>query len=171
MIHGERSNLGDFLSSHTDAVKLGLVGGTLSSAWPLLNPSEQKAKLSYAGTKKINGTPTIEVKFSPKSGSDLQISLFFDQQTYQHLRTEYTRLISAGIGANMDASGRQRATRYRMVEDFSDFRKEGGLMLPHSYKISLDLDTQGGTFAADWEMKFTQFNFNQTIPPATFKPQ
>jgi len=168
---GSRSNLADFLLTHKDAVKLGLLGGALSSSWPLLNLSEQKVKLLYAGTKKINGTPAIEIKLMPRSGSDLEFSLFFDQETYRHIRTEYTRLISAGIGANMDASGSQRSTRYRMVEDFSDFKKEGGLFLPHTYKISLDLDTRNGTLSADWEMKFTQFDFNQTIPAATFKVQ
>jgi hypothetical protein len=168
---GNRSNLGDFLLTHKDAVKLGLLGGTLSSAWPLLNAIDPKVKLSYAGTKKVNGTQAIEIKFTPKSGSDLQMSLFFDQETYRHIRTEYTRLISAGIGVNMDASGSQRASRYRIVEDFSDFNKEGGLTLPHTYKISAEFDTRAGTYAGDWEMKFKQFNFNQQIPASTFKVQ
>jgi hypothetical protein len=168
---GDRSNLADFLLTHKNVVKLGLVGGALSSAWPLLNLADLKAKLSNAGTKKINGTPAIEVKFTPKGTSDVEISLFFDQETYRHVRTEYTRLISAGMGANMDASGAQRSTRYRMTEDFSDFSKEGGLTLPHSYKISLELDTRGGTFSADWATKFTQFDFNQPIPASTFRVQ
>ena len=171
MTPGDRSNLGDFLLTHKDAVKLGLLGGALSSAWPLLSVSDQKVKLSYGGTKKINGAQAVEIKFTPKSGSDLEISLFFDQETYRHIRTEYTRLISAGIGANMDASGSQRSTRYRMTEDFSDFSTEGGLTLPHSYKISLDLDTRNGTFSAEWAMKFTQFDFNQPIPASTFRVQ
>jgi hypothetical protein len=168
---GDRSNLADFLLTHKGAVKLGLLGGTLSSAWPLLNLADQKVKLSNNGSKKINGVNAIEIKFTPKSGPDLEISLFFDQETYRHIRTEYTRLISAGIGANMDASGGQRSTRYRLTEDFSDFSKEGGLTLPHSYKISLELDTRGGTFTADWAMKLTQFDFNQPIPASTFRVQ
>jgi hypothetical protein len=168
---GNRSNLGDFLLTHKDAVKLGLLGGTLSSAWPLLNAIDPKIKLSYAGTKKINGIQAIEIKLTPKSGSDLQMSLFFDQESYRHIRTEYTRLISAGIGGGIDASGSQRASRYRITEDFSDFKKEGGLTLPHTYKLSAEFDTRAGTYAGDWEMKFTRFDFNQQIPAATFKVQ
>jgi hypothetical protein len=168
---GDRSNLGDFLLTHKDAIKSGLMGGALSSAWPLLNPANPKVKMSHAGTAKVNGAQAIEIKFEPKSGSDLQFSLFFDQETYRHIRTEYTRLISAGIGNNIDASGGQRSTRYKMTEDFSDFSKEGGLTLPHSYKISLELDTRNGTFTADWALKLTQFDFNQQIPPTTFKVQ
>lgn len=165
---GVRGYLGDFLMTHKDILKYGLVGGTLSSAWPLLNLSEKSAKLEYGGTKKIGGKTTYELKYMPRGGSDLQISLFFDTETFQHLRTEYTRFIPAGIGANIDASGSQRATRYRMVEEFSDFRKESGLTLPHSYKIGLERDTPGGTFVGDWNLTLTQFAFNQPIQPGSF---
>jgi len=168
---GERSNLGDFLLTHKDIVRFGMLGGILSSAWPLLNAADPKFKLSYAGTKKINGAPAIEVTLMPKKGSDIQVSIFLDQETYRHIRTEYTRVITAGLGANKDASGSQRPTRYRLVEDFSDFSKEGGLMFPHTYKISFSLDTMAGTGSADWTIKLNQFSFNQKIPPSTFKVQ
>jgi hypothetical protein len=147
------------------------MGGALSSAWPLLNLSAQRVKLESGGTKKIDGKPTFEIKYSPRTGSSVQISLFFDQETFRHVRTEYTQVISAGIGANINASGAQRPRRYKMIEDFSDFQKEGGLTLPHTYKITLELDTPGGTFAGDWQLTLTQFNFNQAIPPSTFKIQ
>jgi len=170
LIPGDRSNLGDFLLTHKDILKLGLMGGALSNGW-LQNLPAQKAKLENAGTKKIDDKPVIQINYSARMSTDLQISLFFDQETFRHVRTEYTRMISAGIGANIDASGSQRLTRYKMTEDFSDFQKEGGLILPHSYRITLDLDTRGGTFTGDWTMKLTQFDFNQPIPPATFKVQ
>lgn len=170
-IPGDRSALGDFLLTDKEILKLGLMGGTLSSAWPLLDLSAQKVKLESGGTKKIDGKPTYEIKYLPRTGSPVQISLFFDQETFRHVRTEYTQVISAGIGANINASGAQRPRRYKMTEDFSDFQKEGGLTLPHTYKISLELDTPGGTFAEDWQLTLTQFHFNQTIPPSTFKVQ
>ncbi|HEX3560426.1 MAG TPA: hypothetical protein VHU19_14560 [Pyrinomonadaceae bacterium] len=165
---GLRSNLGDFLLTHKDILKYGLVGGTLSSAWPLLNLSEKSAKLEYGGIKKIGGKTMHELKYMPRGGSDLQISLFFDTETFQHLRTEYTRFIPAGIGAGIDDSGSQRATRYKMVEEFSDFRKESGLTLPHNYKIVLELDTRAGTFVGDWQLTLTQFAFNQPIQSGSF---
>lgn len=59
-------------------------------------------------------------------------------------------------------------TRYKMVEDFS-LRKEGGLDLPHKYKIELEISGQGGSFRADWEMNLSQFAFNQKIDPAIFR--
>jgi hypothetical protein len=171
IVPGERSNLGDFLLTYKDIVKSGLLGGTLSSAWPLLNLPAQKVKLESGGTKKIDGKPAVELKYVLRSGSDVQISMFFDQETFRHVRTEYTKVISAGIGSNINGSGGQRPTRYKLTEDFSNFQKEGGLMLPHTYKITLDLDTMAGTFAGNWQLTLNQFSFNQPIPATTFKVQ
>lgn len=180
---GVHGYLGDFLLTHENIVKLGLVGGVLSDSWPLRNVNEQKVKLEYDGIKKIDNQSLHEIKYVPKSGSDLEIKLFFDTETYQHVRTEYVRVISAGLGTGqipsgrassaaasgaVDQSGQQRPTRYKMTEQFSDFRKESGLMLPHNYKITLDLDTRGGTVIYNWEINLNQFAFNQEIPPATF---
>lgn len=180
---GVRGYWGDFLNTHQNIIKEGLVGGTLSDAWPLLNLSEKKPKLEYHGIKKIDGKSLHELKYIPRGTSDLDISLFFDTETFQHVRTEYTRFISAGLGTGVigtgrvsgasqsgaiDASGQQRSTRYKMVEEFSDFRKESGLTLPHSYKVGLELDTRAGTLIGDWEFTLTDFAFNQPIPLATF---
>ena len=181
---GVRGYWGDFLLTHPNVIKEGLVGGTLSDAWPLLNSSDKKAKLEYRGIKKIDGKSLHELKYIPHGSSDLEISLFFDTETFQHARTEYTRVISAGLGTGaigtgrvtspsqsgaVDASGQQRPTRYKMVEEFSDFTKESGLTLPHTYKIWLELDTQrNGSFRVDWAITLTEFAFNQPIPPATF---
>jgi len=159
---------GDFLLTHQNIIKEGLVGGTLSDAWPLLNLSEKKAKLEYRGIKRMDGKSLHELKYIPHGSSDLEISLFFDTETFQHLRTEYTRLIAAGIGTGIDASGQQRPARYKMVEEFSDFKKESGLTLPHTYKVGLDLETRAGRLIVDWEFTLTEFAFNQPIPAATF---
>jgi hypothetical protein len=165
---GRRSNLGDFILTHQDVLKNGLVGGTLSNSWALLYLTEKKPKLGYGGTKKIGGRPMHELKYSPRGGSDLEIRLFLDAETFQHIRTEYTRTISAQLGGNVDASASQRLTRYKMIEDFADFRKEGDLTLPHTYRIGLELDTTGGTFAGTWELTLTQFAFNKEIQAGSF---
>jgi len=73
------------------------------------------------------------------------------------------------MGANPDASGGQRESRYKMVEEFSNFSKEGGLTLPHAYLIRFDLDAPGGTsFRAEWKFGLAQFAYNQPIDPGTF---
>lgn len=183
---GVRGYLGDFLLTHDNIIKEGLVGGTLSDAWPLLDSSDKKPKLEYRGIKKSGGKTLHELRYTPQGGSDLDISLFFDTETFQHVRTEYSRVISAGLGTGragdrglqrgtgtaasgaVDASGQQRPTRYKMVEHFADFKKQSGMTLPHSYKVELEMDTRGGTFKGEWEFTLTDLAFNQKIPADTF---
>ena len=165
---GNRSSLGSFLMTHDLIFKQGLMGGTLSSAWPLLDLTARGAQLEYAGTKKVDNRTLHELKYMPHSGSDLRISIFFEQQNFQHVRTEYERVIAATTGDRSSAAGATRETRYKMVEEFSEFRKEGGLTLPHIYKIKLAIDTPSGTFLADWIITLTQFAFNQPIDPNSF---
>lgn len=162
---GLRSTLGDFIYQRSAIFKDGLFGGTLSSAWPLLNFDKQKAKLEYAGTKKIDGRQTYELKYHPRKGSDVRISMFFDAETFHHIRTEYEQTVTNQMGASPDASRTlERELRYQLVEEFSDFRKEDKVVLPHNYKIQLSLERrQGGNYLADWEINLTKFSFNQPL--------
>jgi hypothetical protein len=58
---------------------------------------------------------------------------------------------------------------YDLDESFSDFKQEGKLTLPHTYKIKLKLGKrQGATYLADWEMVFTRFSFNQPLEAGWF---
>lgn len=165
---GVRSSLGSFLMTHSVVFKQGLMGGALSSAWPFLNLSAHNPHLEYAGIKKIDNQMLHELKYLPRGGSDLQISLFFDQKTFQHVRSEYERVIPAPLGDRGYLSGRGRESRYKMVEEFSDFKQEGGLTLPHTYRIKFTADTESGAFLADWELTLTQFTFNEPIDPNSF---
>ena len=165
---GVRSSLGSFLMTHSLVFKQGLMGGTLSSAWPLLNLSARELRLEYAGIKKINNQMLHELKCLPRGGSDLQISLFFNQKTFQHVRTEYERVIAAPIADRGYLSAKGTETRFKLVEEFSDFKQEGELTLPHSYKIKLTADAESGSFLADWEIILTQFTFNERIDPDSF---
>jgi hypothetical protein len=165
---GVRSSLGGFLMTNDLIFKQGLMGGTLSSAWPLLDLNARRPQLEYAGTRKVDDRTLHELKYQPRGGSELQIRLFFDQENFRHVRTEYERVIAASTGTRAYANGQEREIRYKMVEEFSDFKKEGELNLPHTYKIKLAVDSQNGTFLADWVMTLTQFSFNQKIDPTTF---
>ena len=165
---GVRSVLGNFLMTNDLVFKQGLIGGTLSSAWPLLDLAGRNAQLEYEGTKKVDDLTLHELKYLPRGGSDLKITLFFDQETYRHVRTEYERVIPAPMGSRAYSNVEQREMRYKMVEEFSLFKLEGGLTLPHIYTIKLAVDTQNGTFLADWVIKLTQFEFNQKIDQSAF---
>jgi hypothetical protein len=50
-----------------------------------------------------------------------------------------------------------------MTEDFSDYKQEGKLNLPHTYKLQLDIETTTGSSSHKWEMKLSEFAFNQEI--------
>lgn len=165
---GVRSGLGNFLMMHDIIFKQGLMAGTLSSAWPLLDLESHHAQLDYVGTKKIDDRMVYEVKYLPRGSSDLKVTLFFDQETFRHVRTEYERTVSAPMGKVEYTNVQEREARYKMVEDFSLFKAEGGLTLPHIYTIKLTIDTINGTFLADWTIKLTQFEFNQKIDQSAF---
>ncbi len=164
---GEYTSLGAFVKANPVLLKEGLIGGTLSSAWALNDLASRKPKLEYAGTRKIDSRQVIELRYLPHGGSDLKISLFFDAETYQHVRTVYSRTISPQMGRTVNDSARMTETRYELVEDYSDFKTEKGLTLPHTYKIRF---SQQGTATqiSEWVMTLVQFNFNQSVDEKDF---
>ncbi len=54
-----------------------------------------------------------------------------------------------------------------LIEEFSDFRKEDQLTLPHTYAIHLTIKAQS-TRSVDWVLTFSQFAFNQPIDAKAF---
>jgi len=165
---GVRSSLGSFLMTHELIFKQGLMGGTLSTAWPLLDVTDRKPQLEYGGLKKVDGKLLHQLKYIARGGSALQIVLFFEDETFRHVRTEYERVIAASIGTRSQIDAKEREIRYKMVEEFSNFKTESGLSLPHTYKIALAIDGETGTSLIDWEINLTQFTFNERIDPNSF---
>jgi hypothetical protein len=164
---GSRSSLGDFLLTNQSILKQGIWGGELSQSWLLLNPN-RKVKVETGGMKKIGDRQAYQLKCYP-SGSDLKISMYFDAETFHHLRTEYERSVIAQMGGTPETSANQSETRYKLVEEFSDFKKEGGLTLPHAYKINLEITTgRAGAVKAQWDLTISDIQFNQKIQPGSF---
>lgn len=165
---GTRSALGSFFLTYQDLFKEGLIGGELMTGWSLRNLDARSPKLSYEGIKKVEGRDTHVISYMPRKGSPLSIRLYFDAETFQHVRSDYERTIGARLGAGVDNSGSQRSTHYEMTEDFSDFRKEGALTLPHAYKLRLRLDNQVGTTEFEWNWALNQYAFNNPIPADSY---
>ncbi|HQZ96398.1 MAG TPA: hypothetical protein PLP21_08770 [Pyrinomonadaceae bacterium] len=164
---GSRSILGNFIQSNTSLVSQGFLSGTLSTSWHLLSAADRGAKISTAGTKKINGKEAYVLEISPKGGSDLDITMYFDQKTFQHIRTEYRRTSSSSIGRTIDESARQSENKIKVTEDFSEFQDYEGLMLPRKYR--LQYSTSGTTTTEIvWNGNFTEFAINK-LDPSTFK--
>ena len=166
---GERTVLGNFMRINERSFEIGILGGALSTAWELYDFNEKSGKLKCSTPKKMEPGELIKCKFDPKKGSELKIEMFFDAATFRHVKTEYRRVISARQGASVDTSARQSETRYRLEENFSDFKEENGLTLPHTYVLSLEILSGNGTAIYEWTMNLSQFMFNNEIDPKEFK--
>jgi hypothetical protein len=174
---GSRTCLAQFFVSNDNIFKEGLVGGTLSESWPLLNLEDKNPKLEYGGLKKIDGKELHVLKYSPRKGSDLKIVLFFERDTFRHVRTEYSRVIYAmeqrrigGGGGSMPQAQSQQASNARIdaYEEFLDFKEEAGLNLPHTYKFHLSFQSEVRPALVDWTFNLNQFEFNASLEPAAF---
>ncbi len=73
------------------------------------------------------------------------------------------------MGATVDSSAGQSETRYTLVEEFSDFKEEKKLDLPHTYKIYMEILTGNGTTSYEWLVNLQKYYFNQPIDSKDFK--
>ena len=190
-----RSALADFVYNHDEIIKEGFLGGTLSTAWPLFNLDERKAKLNYEGLKTIDAQSLHDLHYRPKKGSDLDVHLYFDSD-FRHVMTVYTLTIkpqmahrdpdindvSKPVAASDNApaqevaqssetlNARQQETRYRLEERFSDFSKVNGLNLPGHYNIHFSQELgNGATNVFEWDLHSTKTLNNINPDPRNFQ--
>lgn len=165
---GIRTRFGGFVLTHDVLFRDGLLGGTLSTAWPFLDMGERKPKVRYLGTKSIKDRKAYVLGYDPRSGGNLDIKLYFDAQTFQHVRTEYEQEFMAATVSRPEDAARQRSTRLRLTEEFSDFRMENNLTLPHTYKLQLTFETDNNPLLQDWVVTLSQFVFGKTLDAKQF---
>lgn len=171
-----RSYLGDFLYRYDDIVSNGLLGGTLSTGWPLYATDSSIYKLDFEGKKTIDGREMLVLRYSKKGGTDVEIKLYFDSKNFTHVRTDYRRVISSQIGsvsgaqgaAAADASSRVRELRQVLTEEFDDFRNVDGFNLPHKYRAYILLDDAQGTREYEWSVTLSEFFVNQPLDASVF---
>lgn len=175
---GARTCLAQFFVANDATFKEGLAGGTLSESWALLNLQERNPKLEYSGLKKNGGKEFHVLKYGPRKGSDLKIVLFFEADTFRHVRTEYTRVIYAteqrriprGNGDLLPPSNpKAQSARFEAYEEFSDFKEEGGLNLPHTYKFHLSIQSEVRPALVDWMFNLTDFAFDAPLNASELK--
>ena len=166
---GVRTILGRYILTNDWVFKEGIMGGTLSSAWPLADLAARNAKVQYEGIKKINNRQMHQLKYTPRKGTGLKASLFFDPETFQHVRTQYQQTLDPNVAANRPGeSVGQEETKINIVEEFSDFKAEAGLMLPHAYKLTLEIIGPSGGVLYDWVLTFDKFIFSDPIDAKEF---
>ena len=172
---GKSTLLGNYARAQNSILKDGLLGGALSAAWPLLDvKSGQKIKLEMAGMTTIDGKSCYKVKYSSGRTGDMKVALYFDADTFRHVRTEYLYTIEPSIGtSSTDTQSTSRVERYQLVEDFSDFAVAGKLTLPMTYKITItsegQIKTSTGTNVREWLMNFNKVFYDQKLGPESFK--
>jgi hypothetical protein len=174
--NGKRTPLlGDFLKSQTSILKDGLFTGALSTAWPLLDLKSRKSvRLEYAGTAKIDDRQCYKLKYSSGHTGDLKTTLYFDAETYRHVRTTYEYTIEPRIGTSpTDTRSSSRIERYSLTEDFSDFKMAGKLILPMKYLINItnegQIESQPGTNSREWTFTIKQVYYDEPLEASVFK--
>lgn len=177
---GYHSRLGEFLYQREVILKDGLLGGTLSSAWALLDVNSRKAKLTYDGIKKVDGRDLHQITYMPKKNADqLVIKIYFEPETFRHVLTTYAFTTRAEFSSVITENAGMREHHYRLEEMFSDFRQMNGLTLPakYSFKYSDDWDARQPVTnsvvsssskenSAMWLYEITLDQFNRAAIPA-----
>ena len=160
---GTRSPLGAFIADHNKILSDGLLTGSISSMWNLLNPQNRKGKFDLAGTKKIDGRKMYALDYYPGGGStEFAVKLFFDVENFQHLRTEYRHVI-APKPAKFGVLGEQPGVKIELTEIFGDFKSADGLTLPHSYKLQYLTDSNSGVYEYNWGVTIAEYFYNQKL--------
>jgi hypothetical protein len=167
-----RSEFGTFVLAQDAVLRENLLGGVWSSGWPLLDVEGRGAKLHYEGTKKINGRELIALRYQPKKRTDLDIFLYFDLQTYQHVLSAYELSVSTGLAGGETSQAGKQQTRYRIEERFSDFQSQDGLTLPTHYDLRFTIELSSGfTKLVEWEVKARNIMNNESIDERSFQPK
>lgn len=163
------SPFGDFVRTHDFLLKEGLLGGELSTAWTLENLDYNRARLNYAGLKKIDGHELQCIEYFSKS-DEMNVKLLFDPETHRHVMTVYSLVWEAGVGLRPTDSARQRQIRYTIEERFSDYQTDNGITLPRHYDLRYTQEPQNGsTRAFDWDMTVEKVMTNVGLDPANFQ--
>ncbi len=163
----KRSALGDFVNSYKEIVKQGLFGGVLTSNWALLDAKKRFSKFEYKGTEKIGEMETHVLRCVLRDGSGLTIKMFFDTQTFRHVRTIYYQ--ETQPLTTITEEGRVSGLRYKLIEDFSNHKPISGLTLPTSYRLDYTLESPSRLNQYEWKIDISRFEFNGEVKPELFQ--
>jgi len=172
-----RSPMSAFVYDHHALLREGLLCGTMTTAWALLDVAGRQPKLVYTGLKKLEGKQLHELTYRPKKDAgDLQISLYFDLENFRHVYSQYRLVERAGVGqygkptqANPTGTSPGADTFYRIEEWFDDFRTVDSLSLPHAYKLRFTREgSDPPTYICEYGISLMQVLYNQALDPQAF---
>jgi len=164
-----RSPLASFLVTYDVILKDGLLGGVLSTAWPLLNLEDRHADLRYEGLKKVDGQQVHQIRYQPHNHSDLEILMYFDSE-FRHVRTSYAISVANNVGATITQTSRLLPERSRLEERFSDFKRVDGVNLPAHWNLQFTRELpNGSTTVTEWDLKEEQIQHNIALDSRNFE--
>lgn len=165
---GVRSPLGDFLWEHPSILKSGLFSGSMSLQWLLLDSNFKNGKIKLAGNKKIDGRKAHIVDYYPQGTSEsLKIRLYFDSETFQHVRSEY-REEYTGKEATFGQLGQVNGYVMQLIETYKDYKTYDDITLPSNYTVKYMGSSSKGTWEYDWTFKLNEVKFNQPLKEGFF---
>jgi hypothetical protein len=170
---GQRSQLEDFLNNNGEIIQEGLVGGTLSTAWPLYNWQARKAKLDSDGLKKEEGKELYKITYHPRhGGGDLKVYLFFDPSSFHLVKIIYTEQVAPQMGTSPGLSSSGGLARLTLEENFGGFTNVEGLMLPTQWSIKYSSEGAGyGTSILEYDLAVAKIQPNMNTSGQSFKVQ
>ncbi len=165
-----RSPFASFVSTQDVILRDGLLGGVLTTGWALLDVFERKPKLTLEGLKRIDGQQVYQVRYVPHKHSDVQILLYFDQETFRHVKTVYSTSVANNVGATITESSKLLPERSTLEERFSDFKTVDGLTLPRHWNLQFTRELpNGSTTISEWDLKEDQITNNMGLDPKNFE--
>jgi hypothetical protein len=166
---GRRSRLGHFLYLYRGIVREGLVGGSLTTAWSLLDVEGRNPRLQYNGLKNVHGKNLHEMRYMMRKGeNDLSVHLYFEPETFRHVATVYRLVLPLQTGSTPEASSGMKETRYEIEEQFDNFQAVEGLTLPFHWNIHFTYDAGVGASITEWDMIYDRAILNQPVDPQLF---
>jgi hypothetical protein len=165
-----RSPFAYFLSAQDVMIKEGLLGGTLSTAWPLFDLPARNARLTVEGLKRVDGKQVYQVRYSPARPADVQIVLYFDAETFRHVGSVYSISVGNNLDADITKSASLLPERSSLEERFSDFRTFDGMTLPTHWNLQFTRELpDGSTSIAEWDLREDQVRNNVGLDPRNFE--
>ncbi|HVF30865.1 MAG TPA: hypothetical protein VNA22_07840 [Pyrinomonadaceae bacterium] len=161
---GKRSPLGTFIAEHEKMLTTGVFTGAMASSWALLDANLSGARTKTAGKRKVNGKEVYALEYWPKGmdSAEFTIMLFFDSETFRHVRTEYRHTINPAQDT-FGSLGRQAGVRQTVIESFGDFKTVDGLTFPYAYDIHYTTESNSGTYEFFWRLALQQYMINPNL--------
>jgi hypothetical protein len=166
---GRWTEFGDFIKTHNEILTEGLWGGALSTGWALSHLDERRAKLQDRGVKKVDGIELHRIDYIPKKGSDLEIQLYFEPDTFRHVMTVYLMTITAHSGRTADEARNEKEMHYRLEERFGDFKSVDNLTLPAQWIIRFTYGQVSGGVIDQYDIIETKISHNISLDPKNFE--